>query len=146
MAAIYFLRNSAFEGTPFIKLERYGSLVKITKEIIMMKSKYSSCQFNVTLYFQKIDGDDQHSTIFFQSNFWYAPDAGNGRTFHPWMEHVINVHRRMEGRRFRHRVCAGLICNFEIFEIILLKRNEKKKTRKKKKKKKKERKKKMEWV
>ena len=24
----------------------------------MMKSKYSSCQFNVTLYFQKIDDDD----------------------------------------------------------------------------------------
>ena len=27
----------------------------------MMKSKYSSCQFNVTLYFQKIDDDDRRS-------------------------------------------------------------------------------------
>ena len=54
------------------------------------------------------------------------------------MEHVITVHRRMEGRSLRHRVCAGLICNFEIFEIILLKKkNEKKKKKKKKKTKKK---------
>ena len=167
----------------------------------MMKSKYSSCQFNVTLYFQKIDGDDQHSggwsggamvlgklpvpgrpTIwitvgqgptalavgagggcldiftliypffplspslwetaryrlkyclkgplnpkptnqptntlqnpsFFQGNFWYAPDAGSGRTFHPSMEHVITVHRRLERRRFRQSLCAGLICNFDL--------------------------------
>ena len=111
----------------------------------MMKSKYSSCQFNVTLYFQKIDGDDQHSAkpFFFQSNFWYAPDAGNGRTFHPSMEHIITVHRRMESRRFRHRVCAGLICNFEIFEIILLK---KKREKIRKKNEKKGRGKKMEWV
>ena len=80
-----------------------------------MKSKYSSCQFNVALYFQKIDGDDQHpaKAFFFRATSGTL-DAGNGRTFHPSMEHVITVHRRLERRMFRHRVRAGLICNFDL--------------------------------
>ena len=40
------------------------------------------------------------------------------------MEHVITVYRRLERRRFWHRVRAGLICNFEF--ILLKKKREKK--------------------
>ena len=67
---------------------------------------------------------------FFQGNFRYAPDAGNGLTFHPSMEHVITVHRRLERRRFRHRVRAGLICNFDL-QFWNFAKKKGKKTRKK---------------
>lgn len=54
----------------------------------MMKSKYSSCQFNVTLYFQKIDDDDPtfcKTLLFFRATSGAHPmPAMDGRSTRRW--------------------------------------------------------------